>query len=237
MHAAAAIASGLATVVVCHRARNRGAKTSRPWSQERGLVIDDKALHVPWGLIRPVDVIGMWAHRHMHEYGTTREHLGNVAIAARKHAQRNPYAMMRDRPLDMETYLAGRVIGYPLHALRLLPRDRRRAGLRRHLGRARARPQAEAGAGARRRAGVGPEPGAPRQLQHARHADDVGVLRRAAVGALAAAAGGHGLRPDLRRLHAAGDHGPRGLRLLQARRGRARSPRTAASRSAARCRC
>ena len=114
MHAAAAIATGLADVVVCHRARNRGSKTARPWAQERELVTDDKALHVPWGLIRPVDVIGMWAHRHMHQYGTTREQLGNVAIAARKHANLNPYAMMRDRPLDMKTYLAGRVIGYPL---------------------------------------------------------------------------------------------------------------------------
>src|SRR5947208_1919421 len=114
MHAAAAIAAGLATTVVCHRARNRGAKASRPWAQERGLVRDDKALHVPWGLVRPVDIIGMWAHRHMHEFGTRREHFGNVAIAARRHAQRNPYAMMRDRPLDMETYLAGRPIGWPL---------------------------------------------------------------------------------------------------------------------------
>ena len=115
MHAAAAIASGLATTVVCHRARNRGSRTSRPWSQERVLVQDDKALHTPWGLIRPVDVIGMWAHRHMHEYGTRREHFGNVAIAARRHANRNPQAMMHDRPLDMATYLAARVIGYPLH--------------------------------------------------------------------------------------------------------------------------
>jgi acetyl-CoA acetyltransferase len=115
MHAAAAIASGLATTVVCHRARNRGARSSRPWSQEKVLVKDDKALHTPWGLIRPVDVIGMWAHRHMHEYGTKREHFGNVAIAARKHANNNPYAMMRDRPLDMQTYLDARVIGYPLH--------------------------------------------------------------------------------------------------------------------------
>jgi acetyl-CoA acetyltransferase len=114
LHAAAAVASGLATTVVCHRARNRGSRTSRPWSQERVLVRDDKALHTPWGLIRPVDVIGMWAHRHMHVYGTKREHFGNVAIAARKHAQRNPFAMMR-KPLDMETYLAARVIGYPLH--------------------------------------------------------------------------------------------------------------------------
>ena len=114
MHAAAAIATGLASVVVCHRARNRGSKASRPWAQERELVADDKALHVPWGLIRPVDVIGMWAQRHMHLYGTTREQLGNVAIAARKHANRNPYAMMRDRKLDMETYLAGRAVSHPL---------------------------------------------------------------------------------------------------------------------------
>ena len=34
MHAAAAIATGLAEVVVCHRARNRGSKASRPWAQE-----------------------------------------------------------------------------------------------------------------------------------------------------------------------------------------------------------
>src|SRR5438309_5667604 len=38
MHAAAAIAAGMATTVVCHRARNRGAAASRPWSQERALV-------------------------------------------------------------------------------------------------------------------------------------------------------------------------------------------------------
>jgi acetyl-CoA acetyltransferase len=114
MQAAAAIVTGLATTVVCHRARNRGARTSAPWMQERELVTDDKALHTPWGLIRPVDVIGMWAHRHMHEYGTKREHFGNVAIAARKHANKNPYAMMGKKTLDMPTYLAGRVIGYPL---------------------------------------------------------------------------------------------------------------------------
>src|SRR6185369_9355224 len=46
MHAAAAIAPGRATVVVCHRERKRGSKTSRPWEQERGRMIDDKGLHV-----------------------------------------------------------------------------------------------------------------------------------------------------------------------------------------------
>ena len=38
-------------------------------------------------MLRPVDQIAMLARRHMHEFGTTREHLANVAIAAR-HANR-----------------------------------------------------------------------------------------------------------------------------------------------------
>src|SRR5881392_4136131 len=102
-HAAAAIAAGLATTVVCHRARNRGARTSRPWAQERVLVRDDKALHVPWGLVRPVDIIGMWAHRHMHEFGTRREHFGNVAIATRRSTWRptSPAARSAGRSRSM----------------------------------------------------------------------------------------------------------------------------------------
>src|SRR5207244_12299807 len=35
MHAAAAIATGMATTVACHRARNRGSRASRPGSQAR----------------------------------------------------------------------------------------------------------------------------------------------------------------------------------------------------------
>ena len=182
MHAAAAIATGLATTVVCHRARNRGAKTSRPWAQEKELVIDDKALHVPWGLIRPVDVIGMWAHRHMHEYGTTREHFGNVAIAARKHAQRNPFAMMRGRPLDMDTYLNARVIGYPLHLYDCcLETDGALACIVTSVERARDLKQ-QAGARALHRPGFRSQPGAPCQLQHARHADDRGARALSSCG-------------------------------------------------------
>src|SRR2546426_12749518 len=45
MHAAAAIAAGLATTVVCHRARNRGATGSRPGGQERAPIRADQALH------------------------------------------------------------------------------------------------------------------------------------------------------------------------------------------------
>jgi acetyl-CoA acetyltransferase len=112
-HAAAAIALGLASVVVCWRARNRAAKASRPWAQERGIIHDDKMWHLPWGLIRPVDLIAMWGRYHMERYGTTREQLAEVAIAFRSHAMRNPAATMR-KPLTLDEYLGSRMIGDPL---------------------------------------------------------------------------------------------------------------------------
>src|ERR1051325_5965391 len=112
-HAAAAITLGLASVVVCWRARTRAARTSRPWAQERGVVHDDKMWHLPWGLIRPVDFIAMWGRYHMERYGTTREQLAEVAIAFRKHAMRNPAAMMQ-KPLSLDDYLGSRMIGDPL---------------------------------------------------------------------------------------------------------------------------
>jgi acetyl-CoA acetyltransferase len=47
-----------------------------------------------------------YAARHMHEFGTTPEQLGAVAIAHRAWANRNPDARFHDRPLTMEDYLA-----------------------------------------------------------------------------------------------------------------------------------
>ena len=39
--------------------------------------------------------------RHMHEYGTTHDHMGAIAVACRKHAQLNPVAAMQaDMTLD-----------------------------------------------------------------------------------------------------------------------------------------
>ena len=39
----------------------------------------------------------MLTRRYMHEFGATREHLANVAIACRKHANSNPSAIMYGR--------------------------------------------------------------------------------------------------------------------------------------------
>jgi acetyl-CoA acetyltransferase len=54
------------------------------------------------------------AARYMHEFGATKQHFGEVAIAARRWAQKNPEAFMRD-PLTMEDYLAARPVSSPLN--------------------------------------------------------------------------------------------------------------------------
>jgi acetyl-CoA acetyltransferase len=56
----------------------------------------------------------MLAQRYMHEYGLTREQLARAALAFRKHANRNPAAVMHDRPLTLEQYLGARWISEPL---------------------------------------------------------------------------------------------------------------------------
>lgn len=53
------------------------------------------------------------ARRHFHEYGTTREQLGQIALTGRRHAQLNPKAVLRD-PLTMTDYLSARMISDPL---------------------------------------------------------------------------------------------------------------------------
>jgi acetyl-CoA acetyltransferase len=52
----------------------------------------------------------------MHQYGTTRSQLAEVAVAARQWAQRNPVAMKRD-PLTIEDVLRAPMVVDPLSAL------------------------------------------------------------------------------------------------------------------------
>jgi acetyl-CoA acetyltransferase len=66
----------------------------------------------PYRVMNPFSSYALAASRHMHEYGTTKEQLGEVALAARLWAQRNPAAFTRD-PLTMEEYLGARMINDP----------------------------------------------------------------------------------------------------------------------------
>ncbi len=56
---------------------------------------------------------GLLASRHMHEYGTTHEQLGAVAVAQRRWANRNPNAYMADKPLTLEQYLDAPLVVWP----------------------------------------------------------------------------------------------------------------------------
>jgi acetyl-CoA acetyltransferase len=114
LQAAMAIATGQCQVAVAWRARKRASKTSRPWAQVPQRLSDHWQWSRPWGLVRPVDEVAMLTRRYMHEYGATRDHLANVALAFRKHANRNPAATMHDKTLTREQYMEARWISEPL---------------------------------------------------------------------------------------------------------------------------
>jgi len=64
----------------------------------------------------PVGAYALAAARHMHQYGTTREQLAEVAVSARRWAQLNPMAYKRD-PLTVQDVLKSRMICDPLTVL------------------------------------------------------------------------------------------------------------------------
>lgn len=113
-HAAMAVATGQCEVAVAWRARKRSARGSRPWAQVSQRLDGPSQWTRPMGLLRPVDEIAMLTRRYMHEFGVTRDHLANVALAFRKHANRNPNATMYEKTLSREQYMAARWISEPL---------------------------------------------------------------------------------------------------------------------------
>lgn len=112
--AAMAVASGQCRVAVAWRSRKRGSATSRPWAGVSNRVGGNQQWSRPWGLLRPVDEIAMLTRRYMHEFGATRDHLANVALAARRHANANPAAMMHAKAMTRADYMAARWISEPL---------------------------------------------------------------------------------------------------------------------------
>ncbi len=113
--AAMAVAAGQCSVAVAWRSRKRGARSSRPWAGVSDRVSGDQQMWTrPYGLLRPVDEIAMLTRRYMHSYGATRDHLANVALAARRHANNNPAAVMADRTMTREDYMDSRMISEPL---------------------------------------------------------------------------------------------------------------------------
>ena len=110
-HAALAIESSLADVVVTWRARNRSSG-GRPWVSQLHAVGQDQ-FERPYHIVRPVDGMALHTRFWIEKYGWKPEDLGRVAVTQREHARRNPNALMQ-KPMTMEDYLTSRLIADPL---------------------------------------------------------------------------------------------------------------------------
>jgi acetyl-CoA acetyltransferase len=58
--------------------------------------------------------MALWLQRYMHDHGATKAELFHVAKTLRDHAQLNPHAYWRGKPLTEEDYLAARPIFEPM---------------------------------------------------------------------------------------------------------------------------
>jgi acetyl-CoA acetyltransferase len=113
--AAMGVATGQCSVAVAWRSRKRGKASSRPWAGVAERVAGDQQRWTrPYGMLRPVDEIAMLTNRYMHEFGATRDHLANVALAARRHANNNAAALLGGKVLTREDYYSARWISEPL---------------------------------------------------------------------------------------------------------------------------
>jgi acetyl-CoA acetyltransferase len=120
--AAMAVASGVASVVVCYRAFNErsghrfgaGVQDRPPMPTAESAQF---AWYAPFGLLTPASWVAMFARRYMHVTGATSEDFGRVAVADRKHAATNPAAWFYGRPITLADHQQSRPIVEPLRLL------------------------------------------------------------------------------------------------------------------------
>ena len=114
-HAAAAIATGQAEVVVVYRGVN--GRSGKRYG--RGEVLGragngPSQFTEPFGVLVPAHSNALKARRRMHETGTTSAHIGGISTSFRWHANQNPRAIFYDTPLTLEEHQASRYVVEPL---------------------------------------------------------------------------------------------------------------------------
>ncbi|WP_298197687.1 thiolase [Novosphingobium sp.] len=87
--------------------RSSGGRLSTPARSDRW--------EAPYAPLYPLSSYALAAARHMHQYGTTREQLAEVAVAARRWANTNPEAFAKG-PLTIDDVLSARMISTPIGA-------------------------------------------------------------------------------------------------------------------------
>jgi len=71
------------------------------------------AFFVSSGMVSPGHSFSILTRRHMHLYGTKREHMAEVAISQRNYAMTRPTALHR-APLTLDAYFDARIISEPM---------------------------------------------------------------------------------------------------------------------------
>lgn len=119
--AAMAIRHGLATTVLCGYGRDAWSRThaseaARVRNETRPASQLPREFGPEFGYFSAAATHALGATRHMHLYGTTKDHFGHIAVAFREHALRNPDAQMKN-PLTMADYHEARSIVRPFSLL------------------------------------------------------------------------------------------------------------------------
>jgi acetyl-CoA acetyltransferase len=121
MHAATAVAAGVAEAVLVVVGWNGySAFRARPGARRPRRGIDGSAVadtlvdfYLPYGARAAAQFYGWIATRHQQLYGTLPTDTGEIALTCRAHAHLNDKAVMRDRPLTMDDYLASPWVSEP----------------------------------------------------------------------------------------------------------------------------
>lgn len=111
--AALALNAGLCDTVLVAYGSNQRTGVGRAEAGKHKMALDPQAFEHPYKPFNPPSAYAMAAARHMHQYGTTRAQLAEVAVAARNWAQLNPEAFARE-PLSVEDVLKSRLVSDPL---------------------------------------------------------------------------------------------------------------------------
>lgn len=111
--AAMALEAGLCDTVLVTYGSNQRTGFGRAEQAKHKSALDPQVYEAPYRPVNPLSAYALAAARHMHQYGTTREQLAEVAVAARAWARKNPAAFSRE-PLTIEDVLGSRMVSDPL---------------------------------------------------------------------------------------------------------------------------
>jgi acetyl-CoA acetyltransferase len=110
-----AIAAGLASCVLVPAGRRgySGERVSTGSLVKEAVMAEMLEFEAPYGNLAAAQWFAHAAQRHMHEYGTTSEQLGQVAVTMRRHANLNPDALMHGKPMTLADHQNSRMITTP----------------------------------------------------------------------------------------------------------------------------